>query len=224
MTKVFSFCLYGSNPKYNVGMIENIKIINKMFNDWFIYIYYNNVPIDDLEKMQELQNVVLIKSKYDNANTTLDRFIPIDDPNVEIMFVRDADSRIHDRDIWAIKQFIESDNKFHIIRDHIWHGTLILAGLWGIKRGLLNFNIGESINNFVINKKSEWGVDQHYLRQYIYPIIKHDVLIHGMLKMTPDEIIVSFPHPVKDYDFCGQVIDYKNNKPIKMFNLSGFMQ
>ena len=153
MTKVFSFCLYGSNPKYNVGMIENIKIINKMFNDWFIYIYYNNVPIDDLEKMQELQNVVLIKSKYDNANTTLDRFIPIDDPNVEIMFVRDADSRIHDRDIWAIKQFIESDNKFHIIRDHIWHGTLILAGLWGIKRGLLNFNIGESINNFVINKK-----------------------------------------------------------------------
>ena len=55
MTKVFSFCLYGSNPKYNVGMIENIKIINKMFNDWFIYIYYNNVPI-----VQTVGNVINI--------------------------------------------------------------------------------------------------------------------------------------------------------------------
>ena len=33
MIKVFSFCLYGHNSKYTLGMIENVKIINDKFNE-----------------------------------------------------------------------------------------------------------------------------------------------------------------------------------------------
>lgn len=220
--KVFSFCLYGSNPKYILGMIENIKIINEHFSDWYIFIYYDDISYDNLKYIDSFNNVKLIKSTYTKAKTMLDRFKAIDDKNVEIMIVRDADSRIHNRDRWAINKFIESDKKFHIIRDHIWHRTLILGGLWGIKQGLLNFNIEESIKNYEKNSENKWQVDQIYLIKFIYPIIKNNVLIHGILKMNNDEIITQFPCPVKENDFCGQVIDYRNNIPYKVFNLSGF--
>jgi len=221
--KVFSFCLYGSNPKYTLGIIENIKIINEKFIEWYIYIYYDNVPNIILETMNTFKNVKLIPSSYTEAKTMLDRFIPIDDTNVEIMIIRDADSRIHDRDIWAINQFINSDKKFHIIRDHIWHRTPILGGLWSIKQGLLKFNIKESIKNYATTCENKWQVDQIYLTRFIYPIIKNDVLIHGSLKMYEEENVTPFPFPVKNDDFCGQVIDFKNNIPYRVFNLKGFV-
>jgi hypothetical protein len=221
--KVFSFCLYGSNPKYTLGMIENIKIINEKFSEWYIYIYYDDVPSIIIEQINTFKNIRLIHSIYTGAKRTLERFNPIDDTNVEIMIVRDADSRIHNRDIWTINQFIKSDKQFHIIRDHIWHRTTILAGLWGIKQGLLKFNIEESIKNYVNRCENKWQVDQIYLNRFIYPIIKNDVLIHGSLKMYEEEIVTPFPCPVKNDDFCGQVIDYKNNIPYRVFNLKGFV-
>ena len=222
--KVFSFCLYGSNPKYTMGMLENIKIINEHFPEWFTYIYYDDVPTDILEKITSFQNIKLCKSCYTGAKTMLDRFTPIDDPNAEIMLVRDADSRIHPRDRWAINAFIKSPKKFHIIRDHIWHGTLILGGLWGIKQGLLPFKLATSMQEFEKDKENKWQIDQIYLREYIYPRIKHDVLLHGSLKMLKEEIMVPFPCPVTDDDFCGQAIDYQNGVPVKLFDLKGFVK
>lgn len=215
--KVFSFCLYGSNPKYTLGMIENIKIINEKFKEWYTYIYYNNVPEDILNKIKEYTNVVLLNSEYTEAKTMLDRFKPIDNIDVEIMIVRDADSRIHNRDIWAINQFIMSNKKFHIIRDHIWHKTSILGGLWAVKKNLIKFNIQESIKKFEIFQKNKVQVDQTYLTRVIYPVIKNDVLIHGCIQMFQEEIVIPFPCPVQNNDFCGQVIDYKNNIEYKVY-------
>lgn len=40
--------------------------------------------------------------------------------------------------------------------------------------------------------------------------------------MSDDEDIIAFPCPIKDDDFCGQVIDYKNGIPYKVFDEKGF--
>ena len=220
--KVFSFCLYGSNKKYTFGMIENIKIINKCYSDWYIYIYYNNVPNDIIEMINGFKNVKMIASVYNGSMTMFDRFKPIDDKNVEIMIVRDADSRCHDRDQWSINEFINSDKKFHIIRDHIWHQTLILGGLWGIKQGLLQFNIEEAIQKYVKHCVNTIGEDQYFLSAIIYPQITNNVLIHGTLRMNINETIIPFQFPIINNDFCGQVIDYRDNIEYRVFNLNGF--
>ena len=218
MIKVFSFCLYGHNPKYTLGMIENVKIINDKFNDWYIYIYYNNVPENILEQLQLYNNVVLIKSSYTNHKTMLDRFKPIDNVDVDIMMIRDADSRIHDRDLWAINEFINSDKKLHIIRDHRYHQRPIMGGLFGIKRGFIDFNIENAIKIFEPNHEDAYQVDQNFLAHFIYPIaIKtNNYLLHGH-KISDNEIITPFPFPVTTGDFCGQVIDYKDNKAYRVF-------
>jgi hypothetical protein len=217
--KVFSFCLFGSNPKYTLGMIENIKIINEKFEEWYTYIYYNNVPQDIINVIKEYTNVVLLESKYTGQKTTLDRFKPIDNIDVEVMMVRDADSRIHDRDCWAINEFLNSNKKLHIIRDHKYHQRPIMAGLFGIKNGLIEFNIEDKLKNFEVNNKNEYQVDQNFLALYIYPIAlkNSNYLLHGN-KIYANEINIPFPYPVKNNDFCGQVVDYKNNIPYNQFN------
>lgn len=218
MISVFSFCLYGHNPKYTLGMIENVKIINDKFNDWYIYIYYNNVPENILEQLQLYNNVVLIKSSYTNHKTMLDRFKPIDNIDVDIMMIRDADSRIHDRDLWAINEFINSDKKLHIIRDHRYHQRPIMGGLFGMKKGFIDFNIENAIKIFEPNHEDAYQVDQNFLEHFIYPIaIKtNNYLLHGH-KISDNEISTPFSIPVTNGDFCGQVIDYKDNKAYRVF-------
>jgi hypothetical protein len=218
MVNVFSFCLYGHNPKYTLGMIENVKIINDKFKDWKIYIYYNNVPENILQQLELYNNVVLIISTYTNHKTMLDRFKPLDNIDVDIMMVRDADSRIHDRDLWAIHQFINSTKKLHIIRDHRAHQRPIMGGIFGMKKGLINFNIEKTIKLFEPHHADIYQVDQNFLAHFIYPIaIKmNDYLLHGH-KIAGNEILTPFPFPVVNNDFCGQVIDYKDGKPYREF-------
>ena len=214
MVNVFSFCLYGSDPKYTLGMIENVKIINDKFNGWYIYIYYDNVPENILEQLQLYNNVVLIKSVYTNHKTMLDRFKAIDNVDVDIMMVRDADSRIHDRDLWAINQFINSNKKLHIIRDHRYHQRPIMGGIFGMKKGFLNFNIENAIKIFQQQQGNCYGVDETFLQHCIYPIaIKtNDYLLHGH-KISTNEMVTPFPFPIDNDNFCGQVVIYKDGIP-----------
>lgn len=203
--KVFSFCLYGDKPKYVRGMHENIKIITEKFPDWKVYIYYKDCPI---EQFLGYTNVVAILGNYSGSRITLDRFCAIDEPYVEVMIVRDADSRIHVRDEWCIRQFLESPKQFHIIRDHSYHGTYILGGLWGIKKKCIPYVLMRTyINTFL---KTTIPIlrtdDQTFLEKVIYPKISDRVLIHGGIRLRYEtNVLIPFKTP---HLFCGQVIEF----------------
>jgi hypothetical protein len=213
MVNAISFCLYGSNPRYTLGMLENIKIINDKLKDFKVYIYYNNVPEDILEQIKTYNNVDLIISSYNGSKTMLDRFKPIDIVDVDVMFVRDADSRIHDRDLWAINEFINSTKKLHIIRDHECHCSNIMGGLWGIKKGLINFNIENAIKDIEEKYENIYGVDERILSYIIYneALKTNDYLLHGR-KIHSYENPIEFPLSVLNDDFCGQVINYNGER------------
>ena len=36
---IFSFCIYGDDMKYYLGLRENIQIIREFFPDFHIYVY-----------------------------------------------------------------------------------------------------------------------------------------------------------------------------------------
>jgi len=204
---VFSFCLYGGAPKYVKGMFENIKLIQEYYPTWKVYIYWNSVEELTLTQLRSFSNVVLVPSEYTGNQTMLDRFKPIDDPSVESMFVRDADSRIHERDRWCIDKFMKSPKLFHVVRDHPFHVTVILGGLWGIKRGCIKQPMNELIKAYQSMNENKQGFDQHFLQNVIYPLVRDKTLIHGIVRMTPQETVI--PIPMKTpHLFCGQVIEY----------------
>ncbi len=45
--------------------------------------------------------------------------------------VRDCDARLSQEEAKLVKEWIDSAQPFHVIRGHILHNALIMAGLWG---------------------------------------------------------------------------------------------
>jgi len=138
MINVFSFVIYGNEKKYTNGLLTNIELIGVKFPSWNIWIYYgSDVNESTLSLYREYKNVKLIPTNVNGYITKFYRYFAIDNESVGICIVRDADSRVNDRDEICINEFLKSDKDFHIIRDHPNHKHLIMAGMWGIKKGAL---------------------------------------------------------------------------------------
>jgi hypothetical protein len=213
----FSFSLYGSADIYTKGMIENAKILSGRFPDARIQIYAaQDVPADVIRILSEIPCVKLVRVPNKGVQNTFDRFEAIDDPDCSIMFVRDADSRPHARDIACIEDFLQSEKAIHIIRDHHWHSMHpIMAGMWGLRKSAMRepmaaivkrwLNRGRIFNhpmNVKLNKKS----DQVFLKDAIYPLFKGQALIHDRVgKLDPAAALTPFRVDIKDRMFCGQV-------------------
>jgi len=70
------------------------------------------------------------------------RFLPASDPDMDILIVRDTDSRLGLRERLAVNEWLESGKNFHIMRDHPQHGTLILGGMWECRKNVIPYMLG----------------------------------------------------------------------------------
>ena len=213
MVKVFSFCLYGPpNPRYYpTPMIQNIELIQNHFSDWKVYLYVSpDVDSEFLQQVSQYSNVVLKHTGKLGTINRLERLFAIDEPEVETMFVRDADSRVHWKDRWAINDFLSKPQFIaHVIRDHKEHGAYILAGLWGMHK-VPEINIRELfaifLNNPIDLGFGKDGVDQSFLGIYIYNRVKNRLLVHcSNNRGMRGEYVVEFPFPFTDHFYCGRV-------------------
>jgi len=207
--KVFSFCLYGPyNPRYYPGMIENIHLIHKHFPGWYIYIYVGaDVDQHTIDILKSAPRVILRMTGKLGAGNMINRFFAIDEPEVELMMVRDADSRVHWRDRWAIRQFERSPAIAHSIRDYPLHTAALMGGLWGLKKGS-NLHIQTEYAAFLANPVyMGMAHDQDFLGDRIYPSVKSRLLSHigngGPCGIG--ETCHPFPFPPQDNFYCGKV-------------------
>lgn len=104
-----------------------------------------------------------------NLNKRMWRFIPLLDPLVDVLITRDLDASIIEREIVAVRQWLESNFTFHVMRDHHGHTARILAGFLfhdHVSYYLDNKNINLTFRNVWSENLSEtWshrGVDQSY--------------------------------------------------------------
>lgn len=204
MKKIISFALWGNNFRYVGGALQNIELAKIYFPDWICRFYIGKSTEEKfIQKISSFDNVEIIRMDEDGDWTGMFwRFKAICDPEVSIMLSRDTDSRLGKREYEAVLEFEKSDKLFHIIRDHQNHGIPILGGMWGAKKGIID-NIDKLINKFT--KGDFWQVDQNFLTQYIYPIVKDDSLVH-------DEFFEKKPLPKSagernKYFFIGQAYD-----------------
>jgi hypothetical protein len=211
MVKVFSFCLYGPpNPRYYpIPMTQNIELIQKHFPGWKVYLYVSpDVDEGFIQQVSKYSNVVLKPTGKLGTINRLERLFAIDEPEVETMFVRDADSRVHWKDRWAINDFLSKPQFIgHVIRDHKEHGVKIPAGLLGLHK--INLHVRTLYEKFLKNPKDlffgEDGIDQSFLGSYLYSIITSKTLIHYSHKhILIGENGVEFPFVYDNSCFCGK--------------------
>jgi hypothetical protein len=208
MVNVFSFCLYGSyNVRYYPGMIENIAIIQHEFPEWKVYVYIApDVTLDMKNTLLSYPNVVVRETGVSGPINMIHRFYAIDEEGVDVMFVRDADSRVFWKDRWAIHDFLRRPEFIaHAIRDNRMHTSLMMGGLWGIRK-----TSGLDIRNEYMSFRGKdygFGHDQSFLCDVIYPKIKDRLLIHYSNQRKFDgEHAFEFPFQWSVKAFCGMVV------------------
>ena len=208
MVNVFSFVIYGNEKKYTHGLLTNINLIKIKYPSWKIWIYYGlDVLESTLSLYKEYTNVKVIPTNVSGFVTKFFRYFPIDDESVDICIIRDADSRVNDRDEFCINEFINSEYLFHIIRDHPNHMHKIMAGMWGIKKGAISGDVFDFFLEWREGRNIDFWSDTSFLVDYIYPKVITKSLIHDDLNLCNDTSRkINY---VRDPNhFIGQVYEY----------------
>jgi protein O-GlcNAc transferase len=199
--KVIAFSIWGEKQIYNVGAVRNADLALEIYEGWECWFYVGqSTPQKTIDELSKRKNCkVVIQPEQGDWSGMFWRFYPASDPNVEVMISRDADSRLSTREFLAVKEWEQSNKSFHIMRDHPHHQTEILGGMWGCKFPILK-NMKKLINEYA--KGEFWQVDQNFLREKIYPLIKNDAIVH-------DDFFAKKPFPKRREPnrFVGQAFD-----------------
>lgn len=194
MNKILSMTAYGKDSRYFVGAKRQVELSKKYYPDFKVRIY-----TDDIKQFYSIENEVdLIEIKDDSG--VFWRFHPLFESNDNIVLVRDSDGRITAREALAVNEWLESPYSFHTWKDHEAHYEFpIIACAFGFK-GKFNLEIFNAMKTLQ-QERFFYLNDQYFLRDFIYPIVKNDSLIHdfnqeGWFKDTKAKLI-------NKYDFCG---------------------
>ena len=168
--------------------------MNQTYPGWKMVVFYDNtVPVNIINKLTEL-GVLTIDATLFNVYGMFWRFFAYSIQDCEYVVFRDADSRLSDREYFAVKEWINSEKTIHVMRDHPAHKIPygndklgILGGMWGIKK--TEYNLIDDIILFTNEKNLSYGSDQTFLSK-IYETFQEDMIIH-------DEFFGGNPFPIK---------------------------
>ena len=219
MKNIIAYSLWGNNPMYWNGALKNIELAKKYYPGFIcrFYIDKNCKPeLIDSIKQEDCEIILMdpglyihknISNRF-NHNGIFWRFLPLKESNINVILSRDCDSRISERELSAVNEWLNSDKKFHIMRDHPYHQVPILSGMWGCRGAYLS-NIDSLFQYWIDfpNKGRFQAEDQDFLGQVIYPIVKEDCLEHSEFDIKFNNTIKRFPMERENFEFVGDVFD-----------------
>ena len=199
--KYISYSVWGDNKVYTYGIIENVLDAKKFYEGWIVRVHYNDtVPQNIVDWLKTQDNVELVHhpGTKKKASNTLWRFEDLFIKDAVTM-IRDADSRITERELTLVDDWLRSDKDFHIVRDHHHHTCPIIAGAFGVRNNCLEYigiptgtnNVNEPplqfvpglelMQSFLKNlpeHRDEYIVDQIFLAQYVYKYVANKSMVH----------------------------------------------
>ena len=209
---VVSYGLYGGNPKYTEGAIQNAQIISEIYPGWVMRVYHDaSVPSDILRRLREMKvELTSVGSEVQGGDIAgmFWRFLIAEDTSVDRYLVRDSDSRLNVREKHAVEEWMESGYSIHSLRDHPNHDRPLNGGMWGGVKGAVK-NIRSMVS---LHSRHGYGADLDFLNHKVWPSVKEDQLSHDSYSCT--KYVNAHPFPTRRPDnlqHCGQV--YENNLP-----------
>ena len=176
---VIAFSLWGSSPRYLRGAIRNLQEAAVVYPGWVCRFYVDDsVPMEFVNLAIELGAQVIPQPTNQTVRQKLSwRFLAANDPTVRRFLVRDADAVVSSREAKAVAEWLESDRWFHVMRDYWTHTDLMLAGMWGGRSGLLP-ELAPLVISYDSGKLETLNIDQWFLRDRVWPMIRGVTLIH----------------------------------------------
>ena len=213
MNKVISMSVFGTKKLYLLGALRNIQIAQKLFPDWQIWFYVSDDVPRSYRVKFEKANVRLIEMgmSADRAGAFW-RFYAADE--ADICIFRDADSRLLERDVIAVDEWLATDKLIHIIRDNPAHTRSgkfpIQAGMWGCRKGL---ELGAKMKQWP--SFDNYGQDEHFLREMIWPLASEQGFVHDDFTNAYREVSKNvIKQDRKNYGYIGEnyIFDKKDRE------------
>ena len=219
--RVISFSLYGSNPKYTFGALRNVELAKIFYKSWIVRIYYDHsVPKEIIKKLEFYPKVELIDVSNENIQGGMFwRFLVLNDKTVNRYMIRDIDSRLGDREANAVKEWLKSNKAAHVLRDHPNHGYSMSGGLWGCTKDCFSESQKITLIEYIKNGKGGYMQDMYFLADFIYPIIKNNLIAHDSYHCEKFKDSIPFPTERKNYETVGDIWneDDTSEKSSKVF-------
>ena len=178
--RIIAFSLWGKAPHYLAGAMANLRLARLIMPGWRCRFYVGaDVPEAVLADLKA-QGAELIEGAkaHPDIPSYCWRFLVADEPGLEAFLCRDCDSRLSAKEWAAVEDWLASGRTFHVMRDHVIHSELILAGLWG-GRGGSGLEMGRRIREaFGPRQKNDYGSDQGFLARVVWPAIRRHTLAH----------------------------------------------
>jgi hypothetical protein len=197
MNKIISISVWGDIPRYTVGLKRQYELCKEFYPDWKIKLY-----TDNKNRFSELEDMDIIEVT-DGSYGMYWRFLSLFENKDTIVLVRDSDSRITIREKMAVEEWLSSDKKFHTFKDHEAHYEFPIIGCaFGLK-GCLSEILLEKMQNYRKAYPVYLG-DQYYLRDIVWPEVKHSCLTHSMREGWFGDTRIKLKNR---YSFCGNGYD-----------------
>ncbi|MHA7849682.1 tetratricopeptide repeat protein [Roseovarius sp.] len=211
---VIAFSLFGGSSKYCETAVLNCIDQPEIYPGWLCRFYVDDtVPDQIVTRLQDNgAEVIAVPPEMQKWPGPMWRFAAYDAPDVRRVIFRDADSVISQREAGAVRDWIASERAFHAMRDIGSHTELLLAGLWGVVKGALP-SMTQMIEAYLAKPvQSAHFADQFFLRQYVWPFARRDILQHDSIFGFMDGI--AFPDGPHRDDFH---VGYAEGSPFLTF-------
>lgn len=195
---VISFSLWGDQPRYLRGALQNLVVAPQVYPGWTLRFHVDaSVPaaFKDLLRQLGAELVEHPGTRHSTRERLCWRFAVANDPAVGYFLVRDADSVINVREAMAVDAWLAGSSHFHVIRDWWTHTDLILAGLWGGVAGVLP-PMGPLIQRYQSGIMETPNIDQMFLRDCVWPLIRSSVCVHDRMFTPPGAQAMPAPEPI----------------------------
>ncbi|MBK1838903.1 tetratricopeptide repeat protein [Azospirillum sp. YIM B02556] len=175
---IVAFSLWGTREVYTQGAVANARAVPALFPGWICRFYHDeSVPPALIAELGRLgAETVAMPAGSGPSQGLFWRFLAADDPTVARFLCRDCDSRPTLREKAAVAEWIASGLPFHVMRDHLLHTDVILAGMWGGRAGLLPPMA--PVVAAVADREADRWQDQRFLAEWVWPRIRDRVLVH----------------------------------------------
>ena len=195
--KVIAFSLFTPDKEdsklfswFMKGLLENVEAAKLYYPEWIVRVYTYGITSDVENELLSLATVEVVRchesfmTNTSSSRKMMSRFLTYDYPDVEYTIVRDADSRLNPRELFAVNEWMSSGLKFHSMRDHDEHYVSVLGGMFGIKRGAMQVSMASLFHDAFLaypdGISGAPGEDQAFLTNYVWPLVKHSTIAHDM--------------------------------------------
>jgi hypothetical protein len=178
-SNVISFSLWGAAPFYTYGAMINLVLARTIYPGWRCRYYIDaTVPAACAAFLRDNgADVRNIEDEYPGVGM-FQRFLVMNDATVGRFLVRDCDARLSVDEADLVRQWIDSGQPFHAVRDHVMHNELMIGCLWA-GRTDCGIDIVDLMRRyFTFGPTAKYGYDQRMLGQMLWPLIRQHCLVH----------------------------------------------